>query len=438
MHKCIIARIDKVVPIEGADRIQKAYVLGECVIVSKELPVGYKGVLFPEGVQLSHEYCFQNNLYRHSEHNKDKSKAGFFSDNRRVRAQKFMKIQSDAYFADIGSLSFIGASVQSLKEGDQFDSLDGVEICRKWINPNTANKQSQQQKKKKAVETPFFHQHVDTDQFKYYASKIPVGAMLSFHAKVHGTSARYSNTLVEKQPEGWKSLLNKALLTVSGGRFRAFKDKAVYEKIAGTRRVVLYDTERDKVGYNGPEGWRFEWLDQLTPYLDEGITVYGEIVGYANGSPIMGRHSTEPLKSKEYKEKYGKEVVYKYGCPEGDNRFIIYRVTYTTASGKELDMTVDQLVHWASSRGFEHTLEVAPRMFYDGNEEALRELVEELTERPDVLTEDYDDPSHISEGIIIRVDHEGETPRFYKNKSWAFRVMEGIYKEEEIDLEDAS
>ena len=58
--------------------------------------------------------------------------------------------------------------------------------------------------------------------------------------------------------------------------------------------------------------------------------------------------------------------------------------------------------------------------------------------RPEVLTEDYHDASHVSEGVCIRVDSGSLTPKFYKSKSHAFKVMEGIAQESDVDLEDMS
>ena len=72
----------------------------------------------------------------------------------------------------------------------------------------------------------------------------------------------------------------------------------------------------------------------------------------------------------------------------------------------------------------------------NGDVRTLQDLVSDLTERPELLTEDYIDPSHVSEGIIVRVDNGKMTPQFYKSKSYAFRVMEGLCQAE--DVEDAS
>ena len=48
-NQAIIAKIDRVVEIPGANTIHVGVVLGESVIVSKEWDVGKVGVLFPVG-----------------------------------------------------------------------------------------------------------------------------------------------------------------------------------------------------------------------------------------------------------------------------------------------------------------------------------------------------------------------------------------------------
>jgi len=56
------------------------------------------------------------------------------------------------------------------------------------------------------------------------------------------------------------------------------------------------------------------------------------------------------------------------------------------------------------------------------------------------LCEDYLDPSHINEGVVIRVDSGKLIPDFYKYKTFPFKLMEGIVKENPnfVDVEDAS
>lgn len=415
MHKAIIARIDKVREIIGADNIQEGIVLGESVVISKDIKEGFVGIFFPVELQLSKDYCFNNNLFRDSTKNKDTNQKGFFDENRRVRAQTFMKVKSCGYFAPLTSLDYTGFDyVQGV--GQTFDEINGHKICEKYISKEAKLKIANKgQKLRKVKEIPFFAKHVDSEQFKHYAERIPAGALLSFHAKVHGTSFRVAKTQVIKPLPAWKKLVNKVI---------PLFNKENLEYVVGTRNVVLDNPEKE--GFHGSEAYRFEVMEVLKPHLEDGMTIYGEIAGFVNGGSIMPKHSIESLKDKSFTKKYGKEVTYSYGCKAHEYRFHIYRITRQTLNGDLVDMSQKQLDKWCSDRNLNGTLDVHPQIIYDGDVEKLRILVEALTERPEVLTEDYIDPTHVSEGIIVRVDVDRDTPQFYKSKSFAFKCMEGL------------
>jgi len=431
-YTAIIAKIDRTVAIPKADNIHIAMVLGESVVVSKEWKEGMLGVFFPSDSQLSEKYCYHNNLNRDSSKNTNTEKKGFFDTNRKVRCQPFLKVRSEAFFTHLDSLSWAG-DVSKLKLGSKFEDFNGEHICKKFISEVTLRKMNNKVKsnknKTRITETPMFNQHVSTSQYKHNTHNIEKGNLLSFHAKVHGTSARYSYSKIISKPFTFKE---KVL-----DYFGMFNNTS-WDYLVGTRRVTLYQDQYNKEGFHGSEQYRFDVLDQLKPYLEKGMTVYGEIAGYANGKPIMGVHSTDTLKDKSFKKKYSKEMIYKYGCLEDQQRFHIYRITYTNESGKELDFSDKQVHKWCSDRGFLSPLEVNKQLLFEGDIESLNDLVDSLTERPEVMCEDFIDPSHVSEGIIIRVDKGYNTPLFLKSKSYAFKVMEGIFKETNIDEEDAS
>lgn len=428
-YSAFIAKIDRVEPIKGADKIQVAYVLGEPTIVSKDWVVGKVGVFFAPDTQLSEEFCFHNNLYRDSEKNSDKTKKGFFENNRKVRAQPFLGVKSCGFFADLSSLDWVG-NPHELKVGDKFEVLHNKKICEKYINEKTKKaigaSNTKQAKKNFA---PLFKEHVDTDQFKYNINSIRKGCLISVQAKVHGTSFRVSNTLTEVELPKWKQLINKI--------YPVFPTME-WQCIAGTRRVVLKPYEEEKQGFHGSESYRFEVLEALKPHLSKGMTMYGEIMGFVNGKPIMGTHDVTKLKDQDCVKKYGKSITYAYGCNEGQYKFFVYRITLTSDDGLSIDFTQEQLLEFCRNRGIPHTFDIIEPFVYDGNSDKLLELVESLTEREDVLTEDYIDPRHISEGVIVRCDYGGLTPKFFKSKSKRFRILEGIFKEDNVDAEDAS
>lgn len=427
-HQAIIAKLDSVKEIPSAKTIQLGFVLGTQVVISKDLQPGYIGVLFPTELELSKKYLSENNLYRHSELNNDNKKVGFFESSGRVRSQPFMKQKSDGYFTSIESLKCFG-DISNLKLGDMLSTLYGETVCTKYISKKAREQMERNRiKKPKSIQAPSFLPHVESDQFKYYAESIPEGVLISIFAKYHGTSGRYSYSKVSRELPIWKKIVNKIYPTFSNEN---------YEYLCGTRRVVLFEDHKEKVGFHGAEQFRFDVLEQLKPHLTKNMIVYGELVGWANNSTIMPRHNTESLKNKQFTNKYGKDIIYKYGCVEGQTKFLIYRISLSDGENT-IDFSPAQIKDWCEKRGFEYVKQIHPTFIYNGNPTDLRNLVEHLTEREDLLTEDYIDPSHPSEGIVIRVDGHQMVPLFFKNKSFCFKVMEGIAKENEIDLEDVS
>lgn len=426
MHAAIVAKIDSVSPImvkdkttgemKPADSIHLATVLGEQVVVSKEWGVGYIGILFPVDLQLSEEFCRENNLFRDSKDNKDNTKKGFFETNRRVRAQPFLGVKSTGFFASISCVSYTGVSIDNTL-GTQFSELVGHKICQKYIS-EAAKKQiaasSGQRSARKADLFPDFAKHVDSEQFKHYVQTIPAGAILSFHHKVHGTSFRVGYLPEVVQLNGFQKFINKILPMFP-------ETKKSY--VVGTRNVILGDASKE--GFHGSEAFRFEVLEALKPHMEYGMTIYGEISGYANGKPIMPNHDVSALKDKEYTKKYGNSITYSYGCAEHEYRFHIYRITRLSVGGETVEMSQQELDAWVNERGLLGPLEVFDKIVYNGDQDFLTTLVNNLTERPDSLTEDLINPAQISEGIIIRIEHGGKT-KFLKNKSYAFKAMEGI------------
>lgn len=427
-NQAIIAKVTETVEIPGANNVHVAVVLGEACVTSKNVQRGDLGILFPEGLQLSEEYVRENNLSRKKENNKNPEKTGFFEENRRVRAQPFLKVRSTGLFMPAESVAYTGADLSTLVVGTQFDTLNQQRICQKYMNERTRRAASQgTAKAAKKNLAPAFLEHVETQQFKHVASTITSGSVLYFHAKKHGTSGRTAHTRVLQDLPLWKRLINKIAPV-----FPEYE----WDFVTGTRRVVLKTPDAE--GFHGSEAFRYEITEKLKPVLPKGTTVYYEIVGFVNGGTIMPKHNISALKYKAYTAKYGDEIVYKYGCQEGTYKFHIYRVTVETQNGDIIDLTQKQLERFCEERELPYTLEVHPPMLYNGDEMHLRSLVETLTERPDVLTEDYEDAGHISEGIVIRIENDGIVPQFVKSKSYAFRVCEGIASVNEVDPEDAA
>lgn len=423
-HQAIVAKVSKTIPIQGADRIHVSVVLGEMCITSKETKEGDIGILFPAELQLSEVFCKENSLYRDATQNKDPAKTGYFDANRRIRAQPFLKTKSTALFMPTSSVAFTGKTEFDL--GESFDTINDIKLCEKYYSQATkdALKRANRTKLPKKIETPFFEKHMDTAQFKYSVSQIPKGALLHFHSKKHGTSGITSHTLEKIQLPKWKQLVNKVVPVFSDEKW----------SILTSSRNVIIRGERE--GFHGSDQFRLDITASLEPFMEKGLTLYYEIVGFVNGKPIMSPHDVSAIKNAAYTKKYGKTMIYKYGCAEHEYKIHVYRITTLDSRGVNVEFTQSQLEQWCEERNIPCTLEVSPPVIYDGNQENLIALVEELTERPDLLAEDHTDSSHVSEGIILRIDTGNLKPYFLKQKSFSFKVMEGIA--EAVDTEDCA
>jgi hypothetical protein len=106
-YSASIVEIKAVIPLENCDNVHAVSIFGFQGIVSKDVKVGDIGVVFPAETQLSDEFCFFNNLYRHSDKNQDQSKKGYLEDSRRIKAVKFRGHRSDCLFMPLSSLDYL-------------------------------------------------------------------------------------------------------------------------------------------------------------------------------------------------------------------------------------------------------------------------------------------------------------------------------------------
>lgn len=203
----------------------------------------------------------------------------------------------------------------------------------------------------------------------------------------------------------------------------------------GTRRVIL--SGKDNGHYD--EVWRQHVADRIQSYIPDHMIAYMEVVGWhpakdANGKkifrPIMNSVCTKKLE-KEKRKMYGDTMTFSYGCKEGEFDIYVYRLAYVLPNGKVVDLTWDEVKYHCDKWKIKHVPEM-DRFIYDGNEQRLMDYIESLVEGPDLI-----DPTHIREGVCVRVDSSRWS--CFKHKSWTFKYLEGIIKDnDEPDMEEMS
>jgi len=452
----IVAKLKNLEPIEGADMIQQGKIFGERVIIPSTHKEGEIGILFDCETQLSEKYVHYNNLYRKEKMNYDKEKTGYIEEKRRVKPIKLRGVKCSGLWMPLESLKNIPElkdyDLSKLREGNQDKSIDGVDICDKYIPPRTRTRmRGNKDGRIKINKIPTFREHVDTDQFMRNTHELTPNEFVVVTEKLHGTSGRVGY-LPTNYPLKWYEKLFKPLF--SSNRINEQK----YSFVVGSRRVVK-SIEGEKVEnknhFYSEDLWTEIGGAVFKGKLNKGETVYFEIVGYApDGAPIMPSQSNEALKNfmdkKEYKnfiKKYGDTTYFRYGCFEMEHdgavtntakkfRVFIYRITQSNEDGVSYDLSWDQVKIRCEELGVDHVPELHRTIISeeDLNDDRFVALIEKLA---DESSKNF--PEHIREGVVVRIENGKKTPIFLKHKSFVFKVLEGLIKEADVvDIEESN
>jgi tRNA-binding EMAP/Myf-like protein len=418
-NSAILIKINSIKKHPNADNLQIVNLFGTQVITDMSVKQGDVMIYFDSNLQLSDEYCKENNLYRHSELNIDKTKVGYFEENRRIKAIKLRGEFSDGMLMPLSSLVFIKNTYSqlTLEEdhfhtnfgifdiGDEFTTIGTVKVCEKYIpiikNYTGGNKKNSGRKTPKS---PMFVEHIDTGQFFKNQHIIPANTICYIMEKTHGTSGRIANVLIEKK----LNLFQKILLFL-------LKEKTLYEYkyIHGSRRVTLFDKKINNSFHDNT--MREEIFEKVKGLLDKGQEIYFEIYGYDKTGTEIQKGFTYGCKSKEYKVK-------------------LYRVTMNNEDGKVVDYSLDYVIRKAEELGLNAPY-LFDRFYYDGSEESMKKLENKVIEY--AQGQSIEDPNTMREGVVIQFINNKGNWDYLKYKSDAFRLKESGNKDKGIiDQED--
>lgn len=464
--EALICKLKNIATIEGADNIVQANMFGETVIISKDYKEGQLGLLIDCESILSEEFCHKNNLFRHTHLNENPNaeKPGYFDDTPRVRPIKLRSVKCSAFWIPIESLDYIKKG-QYPAEGTQINEWQGHEICKKYeIAKRHTPGQPKQQKKVQQVLN--FVEHLDTDQLLRNLHKIQLGDKVIVTSKVHGTSCRVG--LLPTIDYSWKSRFL---------RWLGIDIKNKYNFVVGSRHCLKYvdkQTIEQKASFYEEDIWTESAKKNFYGKLILGETIYYEIVGYLpSGQPIMPTHDNSKLKNflekdeyKEFIKKFGERTEFHYGCvkgkqiptgeidefqrekflveTKGEYKIFVYRITLTTEHGQAIDLSWEQVKRRCEEMGVNHVpqikiwntnFEYTPTICTHLDQFNKDEFWINLTEQ-----DDPNFPTHLNEGICVRVENGGLTPLIFKNKRYTFKVLEGIIKDtvEFADIEESN
>ena len=227
-----VVKIKNIIPLENCDNVVATSIFGFQAIVDKSVQIGDLGIVFSAETQLSDEFCYNNNLYRHGDRNLDQSQKGYIEDNRRIRAIKFRGNNSNCFFVSLSSLLWAAtmSDLATLKEGDEFDELNGKKICQKYVVfvPTPRNCVSQK-KNFSRVEAKHMPEHIETDNFHKWGDTVPDDKQIIVTQKIHGTSIRIGNTFAKRKLNIFEKILRFIGVPVS---------EVTHDYIYGSRKVI--------------------------------------------------------------------------------------------------------------------------------------------------------------------------------------------------------
>lgn len=404
-----------VVELPNRDRVVGYKVLGYQSIIGKDsYKQGELLVVFGAETQLSEAYASVNNLHRHEHLNSDPTAKGYLDDNRRVRAIRLGGHRSDALVMPLSSIDWAidgDFDYTALQAGVAFDTLDGVEICRKYIiqqKPQTV-KQQIEGRRKVRVTTESFPEHYDTPNGHRFGDRIfyPTD-YVTVTQKLHGTSFRLANVPVLRDLTWLERLAVKLGVKVKTHE---------YGVVAGSRRVTKSidgQTESGKQHFYANDIWTqaTEFMHDLLP---ENFVVFGEIVGWTD--------EATPIQPK-----------YTYDVPRGRQDIYVYRVATVNGQGDLVDLPWRAVQRFCEARGWKTPPVLWDGFYRDFEPDAWMDL--RYTDHF-IDAVPLSDPKTVDEGVVVRAD-TGFQPSVAKFKSPIFLGHEtALMDKGEADVESA-
>ncbi len=463
MYKAYITRLKEVRKHKNADRLQMATLFGNDVVIGLDYKEGDLGIYFPSDGKLGKEFAEVNNLVRKKDEFGNNIGGYLDPDKRHIRAIRLRDERSDGLWLPIKTLETFG-DISKLKEGDTIDVFNGILICEKYVpyvKPRRNGPGNKVKGKIKTTQFPTFKEHKDTEQLMYNLDRFKKGDTIYITLKLHGTSQR-TGYLPKKREFKWYEKIIKKLFKI--------EPKLEYDYVTGTRKVVLESFDKDTSFYGG-DRFRETHHNFFKGKLHKGETVYYEVVGYTDSDAlIMPEVDNKKLNDKEFVKQFGDKTKYTYGCYSNDeaeqlihekiikddfrlkamsdffnstfinyeqlnnypqNKIFVYRMTITNEDGHIVEYPTELVQRRCEEMGVK-MVPIFEKFIYTTKAPFLKR-VEKHTDGIDPIGK-----THIREGVVVRIDN---SPTFtaLKNKSFQFKVLEGIAKADavEADIEES-
>ena len=433
--------------------------------------------------QLNKNYEEVQKLIDEGKNDEAKTMVGYFNKHGRVRIVKLRGCPSEGCLFTIDSVAkwkpqVLNYDFNKCFEPDEdgivkpfnFDTIDGDLFCKVYVpyipTPSQRGDRNSKRNRKLArfnrmIEGQFSF-HYTTSKLNENIWKFKSDTVVDISVKLHGTSIVIGNLLVKKpksttMPRKLDNKRIKRKLRMAKRMEERFYWQRMYKRakcvklqerldsqytvgygnITSSRTVIKnqYINTGEQNHFYGKDVWS-DYGKLMYPYLLEGMTLYGEICGYVDGTTSMIQKG------------------YDYGCSAGESFLMPYRITYTDPDGKHTEWEVSEVYGWTVKLLADHPElkdKVHPiNILYHGT---LGELYPDLDTaehwNENVLLAMADDKEHFGmelneplcknkvprEGIVLRITEDPHSEAF-KLKTFAFLLKEAkMVDSGDVDIE---
>jgi hypothetical protein len=306
-----VVQLNNVRRLPNSDNLQFVEIMGNICIVDLSVKDGDIGIFVPIESVINREFLSKNNLFSDPFLNSDAKTKGYISANCRIRATKLRGTISTGLI--IKKESFLKVYPQAeLSEGQEFNYVGEALFIDKYQPQVTASKGSGNPKEKKEntlskrLLPDQFRLHYDTPQLGKFFHNITPDTEITVSEKLHGTSANFAKVLARKK----FNIFDKVLKYLG-----ANIQERDYEFVYASRSILKNRHDGQFTG----DAWG-RWAERISPFIDNGFSIYGEIVGFDKGGKAIQKS-------------------YDYSCPPNESELYIYRITYTNQHGQVTELS---------------------------------------------------------------------------------------------------
>ena len=249
-------------------------------------------IYFPVECALNSTYLSANNLYRDKTKNANPEQSGFFEENGRVKMIRLQGYPSEGFIMPLESIYtwITDTKEETPKVGTEFDSVDGLVLCTKYIpkvsrtsgaSHTETSKGKRNKKRLNKVIDEQFRFHYDTTLIKKCPNVLHPDDLISITAKVHGTSGISAYVLCKKSNPWHTRFMEWTYNYLALPIFDFFERKnrkftlntTEYDYLWSSRSVVKnpYYNEHLSGGFYNCDVWG-EAHKIIQPFLQKGMT----------------------------------------------------------------------------------------------------------------------------------------------------------------------